>query len=125
MFKLKVYYEDTDSGGVVYYANYLKYLERARTQMLLDNGYTHTFLKDKFNIIFIVKSCEIEFIKPAKLDYNLEIFSSIFKKSIIQIYFDQNIYYQKILIAKAKIRVASIDNSGKISKMPLELFNVF
>ena len=53
MFKLKVYYEDTDAVGFVYYANYLKFLERARTQLLLDSGFTHTFLKENFNIFYI------------------------------------------------------------------------
>ena len=59
MFNLRVYYEDTDAGGVVYYANYLKYLERARTQILLNNNLNHSLLKDKYNIFFIVKSCDI------------------------------------------------------------------
>mgnify|MGYP006182422805 CR=1 FL=1 len=67
MFKVKVYYEDTDSGGVVYYANYLKFLERARTELLLGGGFTHTRLKETHNILLVVKSCNINYIKPAFL----------------------------------------------------------
>ena len=125
MFNLKVYYEDTDAEGVVYYANYLKFLERARTQLLFEKGYTHTLLKDKFNIIIVVKSCYIDFIKPAKLDDNLEILTSLIKKSKIQIFLEQTIYCENVKIAKAMVRIAIIDTNGKISRMPYDLFNIF
>jgi len=125
MFNLKVYYEDTDAAGVVYYANYLKFFERARTQLLLDSGYTHTFLKDQLNIITVVRSCKIDFIKPAKLDDNLEISTALIKKSKIQIFLDQIIYCNNIIIVKAKVRIAIIDRNGKISRMPQDLFNIF
>ena len=125
MFKLKVYYEDTDALGFVYYANYLKFLERARTQLLFDRGITHSHLKEKFNIITIVKSCEIDFIKPAKLDDNLEISTSLIKKSKIQIFLNQNIYCKNSIVVKAKVRIAIINTKGKVSKMPLHLFNIF
>ena len=125
MFNLKVYYVDTDAAGVVYYANYLKFFERARTQLLLDGGYTHTFLKDQLNIITVVRSCEIDFIKPAKLDDNLEISTALIKKSKIQIFLDQIIYCNNIIIVKAKVRIAIIDRNGKISRMPQDLFNIF
>ena len=125
MFNLKVYYEDTDAAGVVYYANYLKFFERARTQLLLDSGYTHTFLKDQLNIITVVRSCKIDFIKPAKLDDNLEISTALIKKSKIQIFLDQIIYCNNIMIVKGKVRIAIIDRNGKISRMPQDLFNIF
>jgi len=125
MFKLKVYYEDTDAVGFVYYANYLKFLERARTQLLLDSGFTHTFLKEKFNIITVVKSCEIDFIKPAKLDDDLEISTSLNKKSKIQLFLDQNIYCDNTLVVKAKVRIVTLNIEGGVSRMPLDLFNIF
>ena len=125
MFKVKIYYEDTDAGGVVYHANYLKFLERARSQLLLDNGFTHTILKEKFNIITVVKSCEIDFIKPTKLDDDLEIFTCLIKKSKVQFFLSQNIYCHNILMLKAKVRIATIDTKGKITRMPINLFNIF
>jgi acyl-CoA thioester hydrolase len=125
MFKLKVYYEDTDAVGFVYYANYLKFLERARTQLLLDSGFTHTFLKENFNIITVVKSCEIDFIKPAKLDDDLEISTSLNKKSKIQLFLDQNIFCDNMLVVKAKVRIVTLNIEGKVSRMPLDLFNIF
>ena len=66
--KLRVYYEDTDAGGVVYYANYLKFLERARTEALFSIGFNNKKVKDLFNSIIIVKSCNIEYKKSAYLE---------------------------------------------------------
>ena len=125
MFKLKIYYEDTDAAGVVYYANYLKFLERARTQILFDFGLTHTLLKEKFNIITVVKSCEIDFVKTSKLDDDLEILTSLIKKSKIQVFLKQSIYCKTNLIVKAKVRIVTVDLNGKISRMPSDLFDIF
>ena len=67
LFSFKVYYEDTDAGGVVYYANYLKFLERARSEAIAELGITNTKLFKEFNVLIIVKSCNIEYHKSAKL----------------------------------------------------------
>ena len=80
-FKLKVYYEDTDSGGVVYYANYLKFLERARTDALNTEGLSNLILLKKYQTLLIVRSCKIEYLMPAKLEDTLEIFSKITSKT--------------------------------------------
>ena len=122
MFKVKVYYEDTDSGGVVYYANYLKFLERARTELLLEGGFTHTQLKEKFNILIIVKSCNIEYYKSGFL---LTISTSVEKKSKVQITLIQKIFRDQALIVEAKIKVAIINVEGKVTRMPESLFNIF
>ena len=123
-FELKVYYEDTDAAGVVYYANYLKYLERARTQILIEKNLNHTILKEKYKIITVVKSCDINYIKPARLDDDLKILTTIIKKTKIQIFFDQTIYLNSNIIVKAKIRIVIIDIYGKIIRMPKELYNI-
>ena len=75
--KVKVYYEDTDAGGVVYYANYLKYLERARTEALSTIGLSNTQIKKKFGALIIVKSCNIEYKKSAQLEDELKIRSFV------------------------------------------------
>ena len=125
MFKVKVYYEDTDSGGVVYYANYLKFLERARTELLLEGDFTHTQLKEKFNILIIVKSCNIEYYKSGFLDDELTISTSVEKKSKVQITLIQKIFRDQALIVEAKIKVAIINVEGKVTRMPESLFNIF
>ncbi|MDB9799975.1 YbgC/FadM family acyl-CoA thioesterase [Candidatus Pelagibacter sp.] len=75
--KLKVYYEDTDAGGIVYYANYLKFLERARTEALVTLGFSNKKIKEDFGSLIIVKSCNIEYKKPAHLEDKLNIRSFI------------------------------------------------
>ena len=65
---LRVYYEDTDAGGVVYYANYLKFAERARTEMLRDLGIDHSELMDNEGVAFAVRHCTMDFLAPARLD---------------------------------------------------------
>ena len=75
--EIKVYYEDTDSGWVVYYSNYLKFLERARTELINSIGLSNKILLDECKTLIIVKSCNIEYMKPAKLEDKLQIYSSI------------------------------------------------
>ena len=87
-YKLKVFYEDTDSGGVVYYANYLKFLERARTEALYSIGYSNKKVKDDFETLIIVKSCNIEYKKPSYLEDELSVRS--FVKSISKTSFFMN-----------------------------------
>ena len=92
--KLKVYYEDTDAGGVVYYANYLKYLERARTEALTTIGLSNLQIKEKFGALIIVKSCNIEYKKSAHLEDELSIRSFV-KVSNQNIFFYESIYNKR------------------------------
>ena len=125
MFKLRVYYEDTDAGGIVYYANYLKYLERARTNILLNKGISNNVLKEKFDILLVVISCNIDFIKPAYLEDELFVETNVDKFSKVQIFMSQNIIRNKVVILKAIIRIAFINKKGKISRRPEELLSIF
>ena len=70
-YSLRVYYEDTDAGGIVYHANYLRFAERARTEALRDSGIPHATLVDRFNLMFVVRRAEIDYIRPARLDETL------------------------------------------------------
>ena len=71
-YKTRVYYEDTDAGGIVYYANYLKFIERARTEMIYTQlGLNHKQLKEKHDIIFVVKACNSKYLKPALFEDEL------------------------------------------------------
>ena len=101
--KLKVYYEDTDSGGVVYYANYLKFLERARTEALLSIGLSNTKIKKKFGTLIIVKSCNIEYKKSARLEDELNIESHIISLKKTSLIMKQLLMLEKKLITDAEI----------------------
>ena len=116
--EVKVYYEDTDSGGVVYYSNYLKFLERARTEMIGSIGLSNKKLLKDYKTLIIVKSCNIEYLSPAKLEDKLKIYSSIesFKKASFVII--QNIKRDNNLIVKAKLRLVTVSKDGKPIKIP-------
>ena len=123
--KVKVYYEDTDSGGVVYYANYLKFLERARTEALVSLGFSNIKIKDEFKALIIVKSCNIEYKKSAYLEDELSIRSFI--KSITKTSFFMNQFISKgnDLIVEAKVHLVFINEKGKPIKIPDTLFQHF
>ena len=102
-FKLKVYYEDTDAGGVVYYANYLKFMERARSDALESLGFTNKKLIDENGTYIIVKSCNISYMKSALLEDNLEIKSSIKKITKTSFFMSQKVFKGNDQITDAEI----------------------
>ena len=120
---LKVYYEDTDAGGVVYYANYLKFLERARTDAISSLDFSNNKLIEKFGIFIIVKSCNLNFLRPAKLEDNLDIISKVIEVKNVSIKMKQNIFVNDSMIVEAEILLASVNNEGKPSKLPDEFKN--
>ena len=128
--KLKIYYEDTDAGGVVYYANYLKFLERARTEALFSIGFSNTEILDKFSSLIIVKSCNIEYKKPAYLEDELTIRS--FVKSITTTSFFMNQIISREnhkkfddLIVEAQVHLVFVNKNGKPRRIPDEIYSKF
>ena len=123
--KLKVYYEDTDSGGIVYYANYLKFLERARTEALVTLGFNNKKIKDDFGSLIIVKSCNIEYKRPAHLEDELNIRSFIKLITKTSFFMYQFISRGEDLIVEAKVHLVFINNEGKPMRIPGTLFQDF
>ena len=123
--KLKVYYEDTDAGGVVYYANYLKFLERARTEALVTLGFNNKKIKQDFAAQILVKSCNIEYKISAHLEDELSIRS--FVKSITKTSFLMNQFITRgeDLIAEAKMHLVFVNKEGKPTRIPDSLFQNF
>tara|TARA_B100000795_G_scaffold263059_1_gene241698 strand:- start:177 stop:599 length:423 start_codon:yes stop_codon:yes gene_type:complete len=123
--KVKVYYEDTDSGGVVYYANYLKFLERARTEALVSLGFSNKKIKNNFGALILVKSCNIDYKKSANLEDELNIRS--FVKSITKTSFTMHQFISKgnELITEAKIQLVFVNHLSKPIKIPEVLFQKF
>ena len=118
---VKVYYEDTDAGGVVYYANYLKYLERARTEALSTIGLSNTKIKNDFGALIIVKSCNIEYKKPAKFEDKINIISEVISFTKTSFTMKQCILRNNELITEANVHIVIVDKNGKPSKIPEEL----
>jgi len=117
-YKLKVFYEDTDAGGVVYYANYLKYLERARSEAIYSLGLTNANLQKDHDTLIIVKSCNIEYKKPAKLEDQIEIKSNIISISNTSFKMRQKAFRDNELITDCEIHLVIVDKKGKPSKIP-------
>jgi acyl-CoA thioester hydrolase len=120
--KVKVYYEDTDSGGVVYYANYLKFLERARTEALYSIGFSNKKIKEKFNSLIIVKSCNIDYKKSAYLEDELTIRSFIKSFTKTSFFMNQEITKKDDVIVKAKVHLVFVNKEGKPIKIPEDIF---
>ena len=123
--KLKIYYEDTDSGGVVYYANYLKFLERARTEALFSIGYSNKKIRDIFNSLIIVKSCNIEYKKSAYLEDELKVRSFVKSISKTSFFMNQIITKEEDVIVEAQVHLVFVNNDGKPVKIPEEIYSKF
>ena len=123
--KLKVYYEDTDSGGVVYYANYLKFLERARTEALNSIGYSNKKIKDDFKSLIIVKTCNIEYKKPSYLEDELSVRSFVKSISKTSFFMKQIITRGDDIIVEAQVHLVFVDNKGKPMKIPEQIYTKF
>ena len=122
---VKVYYEDTDAGGVVYYANYLKYLERARTEALATIGLSNLQIKEKFGALIIVKSCNIEYKKSAHLEDQLSIRSFVKSVTKTSFFMNQLITNDEIPIVEAQVHLVFINEKGKPIKVPDIIFDNF
>ena len=124
-YKTKVYYEDTDAGGVVYYANYLNFLERARTEAITSIGLSNKKIKKNFDAFIIVKACNIQYKLSAYLEDELLITSFI--KSITKTSFTmlQRINRKNDLISEAEVHLVFVNNLGKPSRIPEQLIESF
>ncbi|MFQ3675075.1 MAG: YbgC/FadM family acyl-CoA thioesterase [Endomicrobiia bacterium] len=122
--ELKVYYEDTDAGGVVYYANYLRYFERARTEFLAQCGISVSELANK-GIIFVVVKVQAEYLFPAQLGDVLQIETNLLEIKKVSMVFDY-IIRRKIddkLLVTGSTKIAVVSPERKVIKLPEEIFN--
>ncbi len=108
-FQIRVYYEDTDAGGVVYYANYLKFFERARTEWLRSLGFEQNAMADDTGCIFIVRSLDTQYRKPAKLDDHLTIRCRVARLGKASIDFAQTCERESELLTSGKVQVGCVD----------------
>ena len=123
-FTTKVYYEDTDAGGVVYYANYLKFIERARSNMIQELGFSLKSLSEQYDCHFVVKNINCDYVQSAKLEDNLTVQTRFLNIKNASFELEQNIYRNNDLIFKSKVLMVNINSSGKPLKIPQSLLSV-
>ena len=122
MDKFRVYYEDTDASGRVYHANYLKYLERGRSNLIYQSKYNHQQLLKKFNVIFVVKTLNINYLSPAYFEDIIEVRTSLNQLSRVKLNFYQKITRNNESLVEAEVLVIPINSSGKIIRLNEELY---
>jgi acyl-CoA thioester hydrolase len=106
---VRVYYEDTDAGGIVFYANYLKFFERARTEWLRAAGIGQQELLDREGVAFVVKNATVDYVAPARLDDEIKLTTIIDKLGRASIHFLQQAWRGEQLLTTAKVKVGCVD----------------
>jgi acyl-CoA thioester hydrolase len=121
--KVKIYYEDTDAGGVVYYANYLKYMERARTELLSERGIDVAAYHNQGHL-FAVVNIDVQYKKPAVLGDIIDITTEVNEVTNVTITLGHRIFREKDLLVEATVRLACINKNGKPQRLPEEFFSL-
>ena len=107
---VRVYYEDTDSGGVVYYANYLKFMERARTEWLRDRGFEQTALLSDHAVIFVVRAVQIDYLRPAVFNDLLTVTVRLYAAGRSWIELDQTVEHpENGVLVKARVKIVCVN----------------
>jgi len=117
--EVRVYYEDTDAGGIVYYANYLKFFERARTEWLRAIGVGQQVLLEQYDALFVVKSVSVDYHAPAKLDDTVRLTLSIAKMGRASIVFLQQAWRGETLLSTAQVKVGCVDSNMRPRAVPV------
>ena len=120
-FSMRVYYEDTDFGGIVYYANYLKFIERARSEWIRNLGIDQRDLKTNGNTVFAVRHLEAHYLTPAKFDDVLEIATVLEKKTVARLILKQDVFRDKELLFSARVTLVALTQNRKPTRLPAEI----
>lgn len=115
---VRIYFEDTDAGGIVYHANYLRFAERARTEMLRAHGIDHAKMVKEEQTMFVVRSCTIDFNKPAKLDDALEVHSSVKDIGNASLTLQQDVVRDGAVLAASTVVLVTINSGGGACRIP-------
>jgi acyl-CoA thioester hydrolase len=117
-FPVRVYFEDTDAAGIVYYARYLHFLERARTEMMRCLAIPHAQMTADHGVLFAVRRCEIDYLSPARLDDSLEVLTRIVEIRGASLIAEQSVRRDPDLLVQALIRLACITPAGRAARIP-------
>ena len=122
IYKLKVFVEDVDFGRV-FYSRYLQYIERARTELIYSRlGLTLTQLMNEYDIMFVVRSCNIKYLKPAIFEDNLSVETTVLRKTNVRLNLHQEVKRGPETLVSAEVELAVVDRSGSIKKIPQDFF---
>ncbi len=118
---VRVYYEDTDAAGVVYYANYLRFIERARTEMLRDAGFDHIKLRQERGLEFFVKSLSADYVAPAKLDDSLQVHTRVVNLNGASMEAAQTVKRGTEDLVKCTVKLVCLNQKGRPARLPADL----
>jgi len=122
---LRVYYEDTDLAGIVYYANYLKFIERARTEWVRELGIDQTALKAEAGIVFAVRRVEADYLQPARFDDKLRVETAVEALTGARIVLTQNILREGALLFAAEVTLVALTDTGRPARLPANIRRKF
>ncbi len=120
-FPLRVYYEDTDLAGIVYYANYLKFIERARTEMVRERGVDQVALKEQRGIVFAVRHIEADYLSPARFDDELVVETSVEAVTGVRIVLSQVVWRGGTELFAAKVTLVALTETGQPARLPANI----
>jgi acyl-CoA thioester hydrolase len=120
---VRVYYEDTDAGGLVYHANYLRFAERARTEMLRCLGLEHGSLSARLGLAFTVRRCLVDYLAPARLDDRLEVRTGLARLGGASLDLEQRIVRDERLLVRIEVRLALISSALRAARLPQALID--
>lgn len=119
---VRVYYEDTDAAGVVYYANYLKFMERARTEWLRAKGFEQTELVERYAVVFVVRSLALDYVRPARFNDTLQVTVEVIKVGAGFIELAQRVLKDETLIASGSVKVVCVEaRTFRVARIPQPL----
>lgn len=120
-FALRVYWEDTDAAGIVYYANYLKFAERARTEALLARGLSQSAIRARHGVVFAVREASLRYLAPARLEDQLVVTTAVTALGGARVAMDQAIDRDGTPLVKCRILLACLDAAGRPARIPKEV----
>lgn len=120
-FSCRIYYEDTDLAGIVYYANYLKFIERARSEFVRSAGIDQVEVKDTFGIVFAVRTVSADYLSPARFDDIIEVKTELLSLTGARIILSQNVLRDAETLFTSEITLVCLANSGKPARIPADI----
>jgi acyl-CoA thioester hydrolase len=120
-FPVRVYYEDTDMGGIVYYANYLRYIERARSDWVRSLGVDQNAMREEDGVVFVVRRVEADYLKPAKFDDELLVRTVVKAVTGVRLIMTQEVLRGDALLFQAEVTVVCIGEGGVPARLPAKI----